>query len=165
MKKTLSPRDPGAAYERKAKAGRRVGAGAQCACSESRPEALISKSNPKICAGCDRKEKGKTTVDNHHVFGKANSPVTIPIPVNDHRAELSPAQYNWPKETLENPHRSPLRAGAGCIRGFVDTVVYLIEKGLLWVAETLEFLDSFLLESLGPKWWVGTALEQFAPER
>jgi|SRR5580698_2061782 hypothetical protein len=164
MDELIPKRDPGAAHARKARAARRVGVNSRCACGESRPEALIPKSKPMICAACNSKKKGKTPVDNHHVFGKANSPITIPIPVNDHRAELSPAQYDWPKETLENPHGSPLRAGAACIRGFVDTVVHMIKKGLLWVAEALEFLDSFLLERLGPEWWIGTRLEQFAPK-
>ena len=103
-------------------------------------------------------------MDNHHPFGRANNPTTIPIPVNDHRADLSVAQSDWPKETRENLVRSPLLAGAGCIRGFIDTVVYLIRKGLLWVAEALEWLDSFLREELGPEWWIGTRLEQFAPK-
>ncbi len=103
-------------------------------------------------------------MDNHHPFGKANSPFTIPVPVNDHRAELNVAQQDWSKETLENPDGSPLLAGAARIRGFVDTVIHLIEKGLLWVAEILEALDGFLVEKLGPKWWAGTPLARFAPK-
>jgi hypothetical protein len=104
-------------------------------------------------------------MDNHHPFGKANNPTTIPVSVNDHRADLSMAQHDWPKETRENPDASPLRAGAGCLRGFVDTVIYLIRKGVLWIAEALEWLDGFLVEKLGPKWWVGTWLEKYAPKR
>jgi len=165
MNKSLPPRDPGAALVRKAKAARRAGIGAQCACGESRPEALLRNGKRIICAACDRKRKGKATVDNHHPFGKANHPTTIPVWVNDHRADLSTAQYDWPKETRENPEGCPLLAGAGCIRGFVDTVVYLIKKGLLWIAEALEWLSDFLLEKMGPNWWLGTQLEQFAPRR
>lgn len=163
MNKKLPQRDPGAAYVRKAKAARRVGMGAQCACGESRPEALILNSNPTICADCDRKKKKQTTVDNHHPFGKANNPTTVPVPVNDHRAELSTAQHDWPKETRENPEGSPLLAGAGCVRGFIDMLFHLVKKGLLWIAEALEWLDAFLKQKLGPRWWVGTRLEQFAP--
>jgi hypothetical protein len=165
MDPKLPERDPGASRVRKAKARRRVGVGARCACGEVRPEALIAKSNPIICAACDRKKKGMTTMDDHHPFGRANSATTIPAPVNDHRAELSTAQYDWPKETRENPDGSPLLAAAACLRGFVDTVVYLIKKGVLWIAEALEWLNAYLLEQLGPQWWVGTALEQFAPKR
>ena len=87
------------------------------------------------------------------------------MPANDHRAQLSVDQYDWPKQTRENPDGSPALAAAGSIRGFVDTAVYLIEKFLLWVAELLEQLDAYLTEKLGSKWWVGTVLEQFAPNR
>jgi hypothetical protein len=104
-------------------------------------------------------------MDNHHFAGEANNPLTVPTPVNDHRAELNVAQYDWPKETRENPDGCPLLAAAGCIRGFVDWVVYIIDKGLLWIAEMAEALSKFLTDKLGPKWWVGTILERFAPER
>ena len=87
------------------------------------------------------------------------------MPVNDHRAELSVAQYDWPKLTRENPDGCFLLAGAGCIRGFTDTVVYLIRTSLLWIAEMLESLSAFLVEKMGAKWWIGTPLEQFAPKR
>jgi hypothetical protein len=86
------------------------------------------------------------------------------VPVNDHRAELSPAQYDWPKATLETPEGSPLLAGAGGIRGFVDTVIYLIKTLLLPKAEMLEVLDEYLRNKLGPKWWENTPLERFAPK-
>jgi hypothetical protein len=165
MDPKLPQRDPGPASVRKANRKRCVGIGAQCACGETRPEALIANSNPTICAACDRKNKGKTIVDEHHPFGKANNPTTISVWVNDHRADLSPPQYGWPKRTLENPEGSPVLAGAAGIRGFVDTVVYLINRGILWIAEALEWLDAFLREKLGPKWWIGTWLEQFAPKR
>ncbi len=101
----------------------------------------------------------------HHLARESNNPTTVPVPVNDHRAELSAAQYDWPKSTQENKNGSPLLAAAGSIRGFVDYVIYLIKKGLLWAADLLEALDAYLIEKLGPKWWIGTALEQFAPRR
>lgn len=158
-------RDPEAACIRKATAMRRAGLNAQCACGEKRPEALSLKGKRKICHECRRKEEGKTIVDSHHVFGKANRAVTIPTLVNDHRAELSVAQYDWPNKTLENREGSPLLAAAGVIRGFIDYIRYLIEKGLVWVVQMLETADAFLVEQLGPKWWVGTALETYSPKR
>ena len=75
------------------------------------------------------------------------------------------AQADWPKETLANPHGSPLRAAAASVRGFIDTVQYLIEQGLLWIAGMLERLDEYLSEQLGPRWWRGTDIEQFAQKR
>jgi hypothetical protein len=164
MSNKIAQRDPEAACVRKATATRRAGLNAQCACGEKRPEALSSKSGRKICDECRRNEEGKTIVDSHHVFAKANSAVTIPTPVNDHRAELSVAQYDWPKTTLENKDGSPLLAAAGVVRGFIDYIRYLIEKGLAWVVEMLETADAFLVEQLGPKWWVGTTLEKYSPK-
>jgi hypothetical protein len=157
-------RDPEAAWVRKATAARRVGVNAKCACGETRPEALIRNSKPMICHECRRKEERKTIVDDHHVFGQANSPVTIPTPVNDHRAEVSVAQYAWPKKTLENPEGSPFLAAAGVVRGFIDYIHYLIEKGLAWVVQMLEAADELFTVALGQKYWVGTALEKFAPK-
>lgn len=156
--------DPISAHQRKAVAARRVGCGAKCACGETRPEALIAGRNPVTCAACQRRRRGRKTVDNHHVAGKTNGPVTIPIPVNDHRAALSVAQYGWPRETLENSEGSPLLAAAGQIRGYVDTNDYLAETLLLPRAEMLETLNGFLVSQFGPRWWVNTDLEQFAPK-
>lgn len=164
MPKELPQRDPIAAYMREATAGRIVGQ-RQCACGEARPWALVPNSDPATCAKCQRKLEGQSIYDDHHVAGKANNPTTIPIPINDHREELTPAQYDWPKQTRENPKGSPLLALAGCIRGFVDTVVYLLKKLLLPHAEFCEILDIFLAEKLGPSWWVNTPLEDFAPKR
>ena len=165
MQKRPPQRDPIGAYQRKATAARRFGGHTQCACGEARPEALIAGSNPTICTACDRKRRGKTTFDDHHVAGKANNPATTPIPANDHRAELNVAQYNWPKETRENPDGSPLLAAAAFIRGFVDTIFYLIDKLLLWIPEMLEKLNALLVEKSGRKWWIGTDLERFSPKR
>jgi len=104
-------------------------------------------------------------LDRHHPAGKANNPATVAIPVNGHRADLSVAQYDWPKETWENPLGSPLLAGAASIRGFCDTITYLIDELLLWIARMLEALDEYLKKRLGPEWWRGTKLEQFKPKR
>jgi hypothetical protein len=156
--------DPEGAYMRKTIAQRSVGLNTKCACGEARPEALIREKKRVICHECKRRERGMKTKDDHHAFGKANNPATISIPVNDHRAELNTAQQDWPKKTLENPDGSPLLAAAASVRGFIDTVLYLIEKGLHWIAEMLEKADAFLTEKFGKKWWVGTELEKFAPK-
>jgi hypothetical protein len=161
----MSQNDPVQTYQRKAIAARRVGANARCGCGEARAEALVSGSNPIVCAECQRKSKGQCTSDDHHIAGKANNPATIPIPANDHRAELSTAQYNWPRRTLENPSGSPLLHGAACIRGASDTIFHIIKTLLLWIADLLELADSKMTELHGPNWWRNTDLEKFAPER
>jgi hypothetical protein len=159
MPKKLPQRDPIAAYARSVTAARLVGNG-ECACGEARPEALIKKSTPLVCHACKRRKQGKTTFDNHHVAGEANSPDTVPIPVNDHRAELSVAQYDWPRQTLENPCGSPLLVGAAGIRGYVDTNLYLIRTFILPNADLLEKLDAYLVREFGPEWWNNPKFQQ-----
>lgn len=153
------PEDPIRNYQRTSIAAGRK-AGQSCKCGEARPQALIT-----ICAECLRKLTGKSVFDAHHPAGKANHPSTIKVPANEHRAILSDAQYDWPKDTWENRDGSPLLAGAACIRGYYDTNTYLTDALLLWVARLLEALDKCLRERLGPDWWIGTPLEPFARRR
>ena len=160
MPKKIPSKDPRQEDRRTAMAQRRVGEGARCACGESRPEALMPGSNPIICFECQRRKRGHSDRDDHHMFGASNSPATINIPTNDHVADLTVEQRKWPRKTLENPDRSPLLSGAARIRGFIDTVIYLMENFLLWIAELLEFLDTFLEQELGRKWWK-SELESF----
>ena len=162
--KKRSQRDPIGVCQRKTTAARRS-AGNQWSCGESRPDALVPGSEPTICAKCGRKKKGQTIMDDHHVPGQANSSQTIPTPVNDHRAELNTAQQDWPRQTLQNPDGCPLLRTAACVRGVIDYLHYLINKFLHWIPEMLEMLSAFLKERVGPKWWVGTPMQQFAPER
>ena len=162
----LPKRDPIQAGLREAVAERVLGIYRECyLCGESRPLALERNSHPRICTECKRKSQEKTPMDNHHPAGKANSPITITVPANDHRARLSEDQRDWPPETLQNPDGSPLLIAAACIRGFIDVVVYLMEQLLMWVAEMLEILNAHLVETFGPKWWRNTKVENFAGRR
>ena len=156
---TKTPEDPIRAHTRKEIAARRK-AGQSCKCGETQPQALTT-----ICVECLRKLSGKSASDDHHPAGRANHPATVKIPANDHAAVLTDAQYDWPKETWENPDGNPLLAAAACIRGYYDTNTYLTDALLLWVARFLEALYPFLRERLEPEWWEGTTLEQFAPKR
>lgn len=165
MSVQLRQRDPIAAQKRKSEAIRRIGIGRTCSiCGESRPEALIPNSEPTLCARCERKQKGKTTVDQHHPAGRANDPMTVPVDVNDHRAILSVAQHDWEKDLLQNPDGCPLKAGAARIRGCTDTILYVLSLAD-YVVQLLIALSTFLKEHLGPKWWKGTPLERFAPKQ
>ena len=164
--KSLNPiSDPIIAFQRREKAVRSAGNKLPCACGESRIGALIPNSKPPVCAECQRKQKGKNTMDKHHVAGRANSSVTIEVPVNDHRAILSEAQYEWPKETLRNPRGCPLRAFAAWLRGFLDTVRRLLDEFLSKIVLGLEWLSEYLAEQMGPEWWLDTPLAQFSLRR
>ena len=164
--KKKPPRDPVASFEREARAVRRVGQSSRChLCGEDRPLALIPGSKPLICAACQRKKLGHSLLDNHHPAGEANDPTTTPILVNDHRAILSPEQYEWPQETWDNPLGSPILASAACIRGYCETDSYLVASLLIPKVEMLEALEVFLKEQLGSEWWIGTEMDRFAPKR
>jgi hypothetical protein len=163
VKHTQTQPDAIRKFQREAKAARRAGKNTRCeSCGETRLEALVRGSKPTCCAECKRKMKGQTIMDKHHVAGRANSRVTVAIRANDHKAVLSVAQYDWPRRTLENPEGCPLVAAAGCIRGFIDTICYLIDDLLRWVAEMLEALSALLEEKLGPQWWLNTPVARFA---
>jgi hypothetical protein len=163
--KKKNERDPIATFQRESSAARRVGENQKCKCGESRPLALVSGSNPIICASCQREELGQSPFDEHHPAGQANHPATVSVWVNDHRAALSASQYDWPEETWKNPTGSPILAGAACIRGYYETSEYLLDDLLLRNVTLFERLDRFLTKRLGPNWWRGTEIEEFAPKR
>lgn len=149
-----TPNLPSKGHARKKTAKRRLGKDVVCVhCGEDRPEALNTGTLPRSCGECERRAEGKSDLDHHHVAGKNNHPGTVPVPVNDHRADLSTAQYAWPKKTLENPNRSPLLMAAGCIRGFIDFINHCIDKFLSWIPVLLERLNDALTERFGPFWW------------
>jgi hypothetical protein len=157
-------KEPMKAAARRSRSQRRVGDDAACVCGEMRPEALIQGRQPTVCYKCDAKQRGKSTFEVHEVAGRANDPTAITIPINDHRAELSVDQYDWPQRTLQNPDRSPLLAMSGCIRGFMATTYYLMERLLGWIPPQLETLDAFLCEQWGSQWWLKVPLRQLPPK-
>lgn len=147
-------KDPIKAAARRQRAQRRAGEDAICGCGEKRPQALIARRKQTVCFECDAKRRGKSTFEANHVAGRANDPTMLDVPINDHRAELSVAQYEWPPRTLQNPDRSPLLAISARVRGFVDALHYLIRKLLEPIPGDLEAYDAQLRERLGPQWWL-----------
>src|ERR1700733_11085488 len=124
--KKKNERDPIAAFQRQSSSARRIGQDKKCKCGEHRPLALVSGSNPKTCASCEREKSGQSPFDRHHPAGSANHPATVPVWVNDHRATRSDAKYDGPVETWRNPAGSPILAGAASIRGYCETSDYLV---------------------------------------
>jgi hypothetical protein len=190
-------RNPISVYQRKAKAARRAGENSRCTCGEQNPAVLIAGSRPKVCFECKSRGDGKNTTEEHHVAGRANSSITISIPLNIHRL-LSIDQCDWPQDVLRNPDGSPLLMAAGCILGFIDltnallprigdsleleasrnsektllvsaagwirTLVDLIDSLLPWIIDLLQWLDAYLNDRFGPKWWLDTGLEKTVPK-
>lgn len=157
--------DPIKSTARQSKAQRRAGEGASCAeCGETRPQAIVPRSRPRSCEECYRRRCGMKATDSHHIAGKSNSPITIEVPANTHRAALSVAQHEWPTTTLENRDGSPVIRAAAALRGAGDVLVELIVGLLEMCATLLEALDRWLRDTLGERWWIGTAFEGWQPQ-
>jgi hypothetical protein len=160
--RTTKPTD---LYVRKSRSRRRIGLGAQCACGERRHLALIANSGTVTCYCCKRVADQKSTIDDHHIAGRSNYSATIPIPTNDHVAELSERQRDWPEQTLRNPDGDPFLKGAACVRGVHDTIIYIVDHVLLWVAHLLEIASALLTQMTGRFYWRNTPLEEFVGRR
>ena len=150
----MSHDDPIGAAKRRSVARRRIGAGKKCACGESRPLALIAGSDPIICIECNARKNGRTIWEEHHPARRANDDHTVRFRANDHQAELTEAQQEWPKTTRENQDRDPLLADAARIRGHVDTV-RLVDG----IPIDLEKLRAALVAVYGRHWFLR---EEFA---
>lgn len=156
-------KDPMKAHARQAKAQRRVGEGSVCAdCGGS--EALVARSRPKRCQECYQRKRGMKTTQRHHIAGRANSPVTVEVPANAHCDKLSPAQYEWPPETLQNPDGSPLLRAAGALRGSCDFIAELILQFIESCAVFLEEVNAWLCDEYGERWWHGSPFEDWQPQ-
>lgn len=121
-------------------------------CDETDPFALSGVAPALVCHECRAIEEGWSWMEDHHVSGRANSPVTVAVPANDH-AVLSEFQRAWDGDTLRNPDGSPLLRAAAALRGWVDVLRLIIERSVGWVAPMLEALDAWLRERVGPRWW------------
>jgi hypothetical protein len=96
--------------------------------------------------------EGRHTQEEHHLAGRHNLTFTIMVPGNDHRV-LSENQGDWPERTFRNPHSSPLLKAAGALRGWLNVLQLIIERGAGWIPAFLEDLDTWLEKRLGPEWW------------
>ncbi|MGA8474036.1 MAG: hypothetical protein WB681_03120 [Candidatus Cybelea sp.] len=150
----MRERDQVASWLRTTRAQRRAGVDAVCAsCSaERRPYALIHGRVPPCCFACDRIARRRDPFEDDHSFGQHNSDLTIRVPVNDHRAVLSVAQYQWPPETLQNPDGDPFLVSAARFRGLYNNFEYMLGD-CLNEAERLEQLSARMRRKYGPRWW------------
>jgi hypothetical protein len=98
-------------------------------------------------------------METHHIAGEANSPITVEVPANDHRAVLSEAQYEWPPSTLRNVDGSPLLRAAAALRSTVN-FLELFTRWLTSITELLERLDSWLRKD-GSVWWIDSPFEDW----
>jgi hypothetical protein len=121
-------------------------------CGEADPIVLTGTTPDILCATCRQQVQGRSGIEQHHVAGRHNDPLTVPVDANDHR-RLSDAQRDWPPPTLRNPEQSPLRRAAAALRGFLDWVRLMVDRLLGWIPAFLEGLDDVLQATWGPRWW------------
>lgn len=124
---------------------------ARCRCGEDDLRCLISTGDGVTCYACQSLKFGRAATEDHHVAGRHNLDMTVPVPNNDHRV-LSDTQHDWPRNTLRNQTKSPLLQAAAAIRGWIDILVLILERTIGWIPGFLEALDAWLCERLGPDW-------------
>ena len=114
-------------------------------CGETKPFVLVG-SHPDIsCYEHYLLRAGKRPYEAHHVAGQHNSDVTADVPGNEHRL-LSELQRSWPEDTLRNPEHSPLLVAAASIRGWLDVMSVIIDRGIGWIPGFLEWLHLILVD-------------------
>lgn len=121
-------------------------------CDETFPLALTGTEPNILCYEHQALLHGRPWLEKHHPLGRHNDPWTASTPGNDHRI-LSALQYEWPRETLRNPDRSPLLRAAASLRGWLDLLWLIMVRGVGWIPVFLEQLDADLRQRLGERWW------------
>jgi hypothetical protein len=121
-------------------------------CREQDPFALTGAAPNIICQEHRLQARGQMLVEKHHVAGAHNDPTAVPLPANEHAA-ASAHQQRWPSETLRNPRESPLLRAAAWIRGWLDLLRVVIDRGIGRIPTALERLDLALTEWHGAEWW------------
>lgn len=122
-------------------------------CDEREPAALTGTEPEILCYEHRAESEGRTWTEGDHSAGEHNMPTpVIDIPGNDHRIK-SERMRAWPEKSLRNPDASPLLRAAAAIRGWLEALRLIIERGVAWVPPFLEWLDEKLTDLVGKRWW------------
>lgn len=121
-------------------------------CRERDPFALTGVSPDILCYEHRAGAAGRSWLEAHHVASRANDPLTVTVPGNEHRL-LNERQRDWPADTLRNPEGSPLLQAAAILRGWLDVLWLILTRAVGWIPAALECLDRLLGEQLGAGWW------------
>lgn len=89
-------------------------------------------------------------MEDHHLAGRRNAPVTVVLPANVHRT-MTDEQRDWPEETLRNPGRSPIRRDAAWLRALLDTQRVTVDQ-LDALIRRMEAIDEALTSRFGERW-------------
>ena len=142
---------------RKAKRVRVTGSDARCArCRWADPTALTRSGDTVLCYECQRSDKGRRNVEDHHILGRANDPATVPVPGNLHR-QLSDSQHDWLGGLRTNPNRDPLVWLAQGCQGASDHVAWWA-RILAGLAVWLLGLAAALQRIHGVTWWASLGI-------
>jgi hypothetical protein len=98
--------------------------------------------NDPICAECWKRQHGKTTSDNHHLYGRTRND-TVLIPANLH-AYLTEAKKSWPK-VLNNFPIDPLLQIAYSLRMIKDLVTWYLNHPEKFKTLLREQIDQIFL--------------------
>jgi hypothetical protein len=106
---------------------------------------------------------GRRTIEEQHVSGRHNSPVTAWLPSNPHAVATFLQQTSWRPELLRNPRSDPLLRLEAAIRGSRETLVAVLEGVLEPSEANVRDLGAYLEATLGPEW--ATAFRVWLTER
>ena len=156
--------DPMKAAARRSRSQRRVGQGAACTqCGESRPEALVARSRPKLCQECYQRKRGMKTT--HASSPGRQSQLAAHRRGSREQTSRRSARRNTSGRQKRCRTRTALRCSpiAAALRGAADLIEELVVRWIRSCAEMLEKLDAWLRERHG-KWWEGSPFEGWQPE-
>ncbi len=152
MENYPSASDESKRAQRKAQRQRRLGRNPKCRiCGHGDTTALQRDAEGIICYECAAALKGKSTVEDDHIVGKAHATDTITTPANIHRFK-SDRQQDWPEDVRLNPHRDPLVWLAAVLRWLRDIGEWLAQRagGL---SDMVLDLSHLLRKEYGDSWW------------
>jgi len=122
-------------------------------CDERDPAALTGSYPNIVCYEHLAQSQGRSWTEGDHTAGRHNDPTPIvEMPGNDHRIK-SDRMRAWPEKTLRNPDRSPLLRAAATLRGWIEALRLILERGVAWIPSFLERLDEWLTQHHGSGWW------------
>ena len=101
-----------------------------CSCGENRPAAMTWRG---CCHECAARADNRPVIENHHVLGRAQSDISVGLPINWHPVLHAPEKRR--DEVLLRPGDNPVHRIAAAIMRGVDIVlepgmVFTIEPGL-----------------------------------
>jgi hypothetical protein len=138
-----------------------------CSCGENRPAAMTWRG---CCHECAARADGRPVIENHHVLGRAQSGISVDLPINWHPVLHAPDKSR--DEVLLRPGDNPVHQIASAIMRGVDIARAFADYGETdgseqwaidlarimagigeYAANWLLVLAGWLEDRLGPEWF------------